>query len=91
MSPDWLETELQKLDLKGRDALHTHLLTQEIPMWLAKIREGKTITEAEVSWLIGRRGFNPDEATKLRALATWMTHHQEAIRTIEEKEIARLG
>lgn len=91
MTHDWLETELQKLDLTGRDAFHTHLLRQEIPMWLAQIREGEGLSEEKVAWLIARRGFNQEEAQKFRTLATWLTDHQEVIRAIEQKEIARLG
>lgn len=91
MSTEWIETELQKLDLEGRDALHTHLIIQEIPMWLATVREGRDIPEAEVSWLIQRRGFNRDEAQKVRTLAAWIRDHQEAIRDHEFREISRLG
>ena len=80
---NWLETELQKLDLDGRDDFYTHLITQEIPMWLPKIRKGDTIPDSEVYWLIKRRGFNKQEAEKLKALAAWLNARGPEIRRRE--------
>lgn len=77
---NWLEEELQKLDTTGRDPLYTHLIQQEIPMWLGLIREGKTIETSEVYWLIKRRGFNKDEASKFKALAAWLNARGPEIR-----------
>lgn len=77
---DWLEEELQGLDLAGRDEFHTHLITQEIPMWIGSIREGATVDDDEVSWLIKRRGFNEEEQRKLRGLASFLNDRAERIR-----------
>ena len=80
---DWLETELQKLDTTGRDDFYTHLIQQEIPMWLGQIREGSTVESSEVDWLIKRRGFNESEAGKFRALAAWINGQAGEIRRRE--------
>jgi len=77
---NWLETELQKLDLDGRDDFYTHLITQEIPMWLSKIRAGGSVEDKEVYWLIKRRGFNEQEAEKFKHLAKWLNARAKEIR-----------
>lgn len=77
---DWLEEELQRLDLAGRDELYTHLITQEIPMWISSIREGAAIGSDEVDWLAQRRGFNEDEQRKFRGLASFLNDRAERIR-----------
>lgn len=87
----WLEEELEKLDLEGRDGLFTHLICQEAPMFLADIRQGKAVDQSHVDWLIQRRGFNPDEAKKLQSLADWMNNHAAEIRDLELREISALG
>lgn len=76
----WIEGELQKLDLDGRDDFYTYLITQEIPMWLASVREGKSVPADEVQWLIQRRGFNAAEATKLTNLAVFFNDNGAEIR-----------
>ncbi len=88
---EWAEQELDKLDLNGRDAFHTHLICQEIPMWLAQIREGQPVANEEVDFLIRRRGFNAAEAQKLRTLADWMNAHRAEILDHERREVDRLG
>jgi len=77
---NWLETELQKLDLDGRDDFYTHLITQEIPMWLSKIRAGGSVEDKEVYWLIKRRDFNEQEAEKFKHLAKWLNARAKEIR-----------
>jgi hypothetical protein len=77
---NWLETELQKLDTTGRDYFYTHLIQQEIPMWLGTIREGGLVETSEVYWLIKRRGFNKEEAAKFKALAAWLNARAAEIR-----------
>lgn len=83
MSPavKWIEAELHKLDLEGRDELRTHLITQEIPFWLRDIRDGKSVEKSEVDWFIRRRGFNAAERRKFRALAAFFNSRAEEIRS----------
>lgn len=87
----WADQELEKLDLEGRDGFYTHLICQEIPMWLGQVREGEEVSADEVDFLINRRGFNADEAKKLRALAIWINTNQATIRNFERREVDRLG
>lgn len=75
---EWLEAELQKIDLEGRDDLFTHLLQQEIPMWFGAVLRGRPIDD-EVTWLIQRRGFNPAEQEKLRKLAAFFNDNTQEI------------
>lgn len=78
----WLEQELGKLDLEGRDDLYTHLLTQETSFWVRDILEGKAVETSDVDFLVRRRGFNTEEEAKFRALATWINDHQDKIREL---------
>ncbi len=76
----WLESGLSKLDLRGRDEFYTHLIVQEVPVWLSLIRQEREVDQSEVEWIVRRRGFNRIESARVRALAKFLNSNADEIR-----------
>jgi hypothetical protein len=75
----WVQEQLDKMDLEGRDEFHSYLILQELPFFYRNAIDGEKV---EVEWLIKRRGFNKDEAKKMRALADFFNNNGQKIRLI---------
>jgi hypothetical protein len=60
---EWLQTEIDKLNIKGRDDFYTGLIWQEIPFWFEQVKLRRKIPE--IKWVSERRRFNEAETISL--------------------------
>jgi len=81
-----VDAAIDGLNLRGRDAFFTHLITQEAMMWYPMVLRGEERHIAsEVEPLAQRRGFNEQERRDLQRLANLLIVNADEIRQAARK------
>lgn len=74
---------LNSTDLTGRDIFYTHLIKQEFNIWYNQIGKYNNLLDInDLNFLTERRGFNEDEALKIKWLFGYMNNNFDLIRLI---------
>lgn len=76
-----MEASIERMGLRGRNDLYTHLIRQEAIMWRQAVMEGREASiHDEVAILERRRGFNEAERRDFRRLANFFITRANDIR-----------
>jgi hypothetical protein len=78
----WVNEQLDKIQVNARDRFYEHLVTQEIPFWYRDTLDGKKVDDSGVETLIKWRGFNAQEQESFRTFAKFFNDNGQHIRLL---------